>query len=243
MNREALALFLECFPESGKEAEMILKYAEEYGQLHILKQDGIAVNMLCTAYLKDIGAEYIFAAGTKPECRKKGFFRRHLEETVGKRPAVLIPETESLFPMYERLGFSPIYAFEADINGDGSGKEFDGTPEELYEIYNSSAQFPKKDFPLFRATLNTHICCGGKIRTKNGVAILTYNGNAVDIFAPDGKSAVEAAKSADIGQYKAIFPIDFEEELKKQGINYRKKSIAMGKNLENAKIYLNTLFN
>lgn len=242
---EALNLFIGCFPESGDETAIILDYAAKHGKIHILNKNGVAANMVCTANISDKGfnAQYIFAAGTKPEYRNKGLFRKHLEDIIGNSPALLIPENESLFPMYEKLGFRRIYCLEADTNGDGSAINFTGDINELYEIYKSSYQFPKKDIALFEATVTAHLIYGGEIKIKNGSAVLISDGNAVDIFAINPKNAVEAAKRANYGKYKAILPLICAKELEAQNIHYRKKSIAMGKNIENAEIYLNTLFN
>lgn len=242
---DAKKLFLECFDTNINEADIIIGYAEKHGNIHLLRQGGFAANMICTTRIEDgdFEADYIFAVCTKPEFRGLGLFKRHLEHVTGNSPALLIPENESLIPMYKNLGFLPVYFLEADINGNGNADEFTYGIDVLYGIYENSEQFPKKNYELFEATINAHIGYGGRIFIHGDSAMLIYENSITDVFAPSERKALDIAMSAPVGSYKAMFPIGYEEILLSENIIYRKKSVIMGRNLPNTQIYINTLFN
>lgn len=242
---EAKRLFLECFDSDEEEADIILGYAAEFGKIDTLYRNGEAVNMVCSTKIidNDFRSDYIFAVCTKPNYRKQGFFRKQLDVLFGDSPVVLIPENESLIPFYLRLGFEPIYVTEADINGSGQAKEFTGDIKTLYNNYKSSIQFPKKDINLFEASIKAHISYGGIIKCINNSAILIIDGRVTDVYAPNESEALNAAKSALNGKYKAIFPLSCSDVLNKHGIEYSKKCIAMGKDLRHTDLYINNLFN
>ncbi len=241
---EAINLYRECFAVYSDEAETILSYAERYGRICPIEQDGKTAGMICLTRISDgeFEAEYIFAACVTPEHREKGLFRKNLETLIGEKPSLLIPENESLFPMYEKLGYKPIYCLEADIEGENTAVDFGGTVDELYEIYKSSFQFPKKDIALFKAVIGAHLAYGGKIKRLGDCIALIFQGNAVDIFAPTAKNALRMANSL-YGRYKAIFPLECEAVLRGAGAIFGKKRIAMAKNIPQTNIYINTLFN
>ncbi len=248
MNADAKELFAECFEATQEEADIIMGYAEKHGHIDILYQDGTAVNMICQSTLSadGNGILYLFACCTKKEHRKKGLFRKQLDSIIGNRRAMLIPENESLFPMYEGLGFSPIYHLEAEIAGNCTAEGFDGIIDELYEIYKKSFPTPKKDLYLFESTIKAFLLYGGKIMRYKSTAMLVSDGKITDIYASDENAAVEAAINCLDGNYKAIFPYSCREMLDRQGIKYDIKSLALSKNVGKAQaeqIYINNLFN
>lgn len=240
-----IELFKQCFDTSDAETEIIMGYAERHGKIHFIYDGKTAVNMICVAPLEFQGftAQYIFAVCTKSEYRRQGLFRKHLEAVVGDSPALLIPENKTLTAMYEKLGFSPIAYLEAEISAKGGAEEFNGTIEELYRIYKRCNQSPKKDFELFKATVNAHLHYGGKIFTVEDCAMFICEDIITDIFASTTEKIIRTAFSAKIGQYKAILPLDAQEILKSNGINCKDISIVMAKNMPNPQIYINTLFN
>lgn len=241
---EAERLYRKSFAVYSDEPEIILGFAEKHGNISLIKQDGATAGMICTADIRDgdFSAQYIFAACISPEYRGKGLFRKHLNELCESKPTILIPENEDLFSMYEHLGFVDVVCLEADIDGENTAEDFDGTFDELYEIYKSSFQFPKKDSSLFKAAIKAHLAYGGEIKRQGASAILVFNGNAVDIFSPTADLAVSSAKSL-IGRYKAVFPLECANALNDAGIAFSEKKIAMAKNILNTNIYINTLFN
>ncbi len=242
---EPISLYRECFTVYGDEPEIIIKHAHYHGDIFLYFQERRAVNMICTSRIidGDFDAEYIFAVCTKPEYRNRGIFRKRLEEVIGDTPCVLIPENESLYAFYERLGFSPVYALEAEIEGEKELSEGIITPEELYGIYRKCFQFPKKPQKLFIASLKTHIEYGGKLFTDGKSAVLTYGDSITDIYAPTPEDALGISKRVFDGKKKAIFPLDCEALLKARSINYENKKTAMVRNISTPNIYINTLFN
>lgn len=243
--KDALPLYRECFKVYGEEDELILGYAAKHGKIHILRQDGLAVSMICTAEITDgnFKAQYIFAVCTKPEYRNRGLFRNHFETVIGETPSLLIPENENLFGFYERFGYKPLHCLEAEINGQNKSKAFDGSFDELYEIYNTSFQFPKKDIRLFKAAINAHTACGGEVKRFGSCVFLIDGGTVTDVFAATAETAVQGIMNACGGRFKAILPPETADELQKNGIKFRKKKIAMGRNIPSVPIYINTLFN
>ena len=241
---EAERLYRESFTVYGNEPGIILEYAERYGRIHFIEHENQIAGMICTAHLRDgdFAAEYIFAACISAGHRGKGLFRKTLDEIFGSEPSVLIPENDGLFSMYEKMGYTPIFCLEAEMFGENTSEEFNGSSDELYEIYKSSFQFPKKDICLFKAAIKAHLAYGGEIKRFENSVVLVYGGNAVDIFSPTLKEAVSSAKSCR-GNYKALLPLECADALKRENIDFSKKKIAMSKNILNTDIYINTLFN
>lgn len=242
---EAVALYRECFTVYGNEPEIIINHAYHNGEIHIYRDCDKPINMICASRISDgeFDAEYIFAVCTKPKYRGKGIFRKRLEAVIGDTPCVLIPENESLFAFYEKLGFSPIFSLEAEIEGEAQLSESSITPEELYEIYKNCFQFPKKPKELFVASIKAHLEYGGKIFADGKSAVLTYDGNITDVYAPTPEDALDLASQIYDGKYKALFPLECENLLISQNIKYEKKKTAMGRNLHSHDVYINTLFN
>lgn len=242
---DALALYRECFTVYGNEPEIIIKHAYEHGDIRLYRENGRAVNMICTSRITDgeLDAEYIFAVCTKPEYRKRGIFTKHLDAVIGNKACILIPENESLFDFYERFGFSAIYALEAEIEGNKELPETDITAEEIYGIYKNCFQFPKKPKELFIASVNAHLEYGGKIFTDGKSAVLTYENGITDIYAPTEEDAVSVSKKVFDGKAKAIFPLGCENILNNYKFKYVKKKTAMVKNIKMPNLYINTLFN
>ena len=242
---EPIALYRECFTVYGDEPKIIIEHACKHGKIFLYFENRQAVNMICTSTISDgdFEAEYIFAVCTKPEYRGKGIFRKRLEEVIGDAPCVLIPENESLFAFYEKLGFSPIYSLEAELEGKSTLQTVEITAEEVYGIYKNCFQFPKKPQKLFIASLNAHIEYGGKIFTDGKSAVLVYDGNITDVYAPTPEDALDLTSRIFDGKYKAVFPLECEGILVSRNINYGKKKTAMGRNLRSHDIYINTLFN
>ncbi len=242
---EAVTLYRECFTIHGNEPEIIINHAYEQGKIHIYRENAQAVNMICASSITDgdFDAEYIFAVCTKPEYRGRGIFRNHLKEVIGDNPCVLIPENESLFAFYEKLGFTPLYSLEAEIEGKAQLSESNMTPEELYGIYKDCFQFPKKPKDLFITSIKVHLEYGGRIFTDGTSAVLTYENAITDIYAPSEKEALAVSKRVFDGKYKALFPLECMETLDSQNIIYEKKKTAMARNLDSPEAYINTLFN
>lgn len=242
---EACALYRECFTVYGNEPEIIISHAHRHGGINLYRENGRAVNMICTSRITDgeLDAEYIFAVCTKPEYRNRGIFSKQLDTVIGNKACVLIPENESLFSFYERFGFSAIYALEAEIEGNKELPETDMIAEEIYGIYKNCFHFPKKPKELFIASVNAHIEYGGKIFTDGKSAVLTYENNITDIYAPTEEDAVSVSKRVFDGKYKAIFPLGCEKTLNAYNISYAKKKTAMIKNIKMPNLYINTLFN
>lgn len=240
---DALDIYRECFELCGGDDELILGFAAKHGKIHIKYENGTAVNMICEAEMGDSGFCYIFACATPKGFRKKGIFRRHTDEVIGNRPAILIPESEELFAVYTRLGFVPIYHLETESEGSCEElPDFEGDIAEMYGIYKSSCACPEKGYELFAASVKAFFAYGGKAKLADGVPMLVRNGVATEIFAPDAERALSAAKACK----RACLPLRFSEKLDEHGIKYEKKCIAMAKNIPPEavqKIYINNLFN
>ncbi len=247
MNTDARELFAECFDTNEDEINIIFDYAENHGHIDMLYLDGTAVNMICQSVLNANGLDilYLFACCTKKEYRNKGLFRKQLDFVIGNKPAMLIPENESLVPMYEALGFSPIYHLEAEITGEGTAEEFDGSIDELYEIYKSSNPSPKKDFHFFESTVKAFLSDWGRILRYNGTVMLASLTRVTEIYAKSAQEAIVAAKHFRNGSYKVLLPLAFKHELEKQSIKHETKLLAMVKNinLQADEIHINNLFN
>lgn len=242
---DADRLYRRCFTVYGNEPEIILGFAEQHGQISFITQDGKSVGMVCHAEICDrgINAIYIFAACVLPEYRGLGLFKNKLAQVIGKKEAVLIPENESLFAMYEKLGFSPLYCLCAEIDGKCRATDFGESRDALFKIYQASFQFPQKSRALFDAAIDAHLAYGGKIKLYKSTAILTNENGVCDVFAPTPSEAVIAAKHAIDGRFKAVLPLNCLNALAESQIKFTKNKIAMAKNINHLQIYINTLFN
>ncbi len=245
---DAKKLFSVCFDTDEKEAEIIIGFAEKHGSIHIKRAENEAVNMICSCEITDgdFKADYLFACCTKPEFRNLGLFKKHLFEVIGDKSAVLLPENESLFPFYERLGFSPIYHLEVTTDAFDGAKEVSVSLETLFKTYQSSILFPKKDFSAFSSTVSAFLHYGGVIKEKNGVFFTVIGDRITEIFAESEEEIVSLLKNSKSGRQKLMLPQGFKELLSENKIEFTKNAVAMAKNLSPSqieKIYLNNLFN
>lgn len=243
--KKAKELYFSCFSTDEVEAELILDFAYRHGQISFLKQEGREAGMICTCGLEDgdFSALYVFAACVEKKFRGRGLFRELLHETTRDRAAVLIPQTQELFLMYGHLGFLPIFHLETVIDGGGEAVPFEGTPEELYRIYQSSDCFPKKSRPLFEASVSAFLHYGGRVMAVGGTVFLLNEGRVSEVFAKDPYEAVACLKKGVGMGVKAMFPLRYGQALTKMGLEYEKNAIAMCKDIDCSKIYINNLFN
>lgn len=242
-DKELFALFCECFPDTQKEALLILDFAERCGRIHKRYIEGELACMVCTAPISDFGleAEYIFACGVKPKHRGKGLFKKTLCEVIGEGCAMLIPEREELYSMYERLGFAPIYCIEAFFGGDGSGFRDCGR-DELKKAYEAAAIYPKISENMLDYTANAFLSYGGSIVTDGNAAVFMQDGRATEILASDEQRMLAAAAKCK----SAYLPCGLAQTLDEMGTEYKKIKLAAVKNLPDRKaesIYINNLFN
>ncbi len=248
VSQEAKTLFLECFDSKEDDAETVLGFASEFGRVSLRYAKNKAASMICSAEIKDgdFRADYIFACCTSPEFRNRGLFKAHLDEIVGEKPVILIPERDELFKMYEHLGFEPIYHLEAEFFGNRNATDLHRNVTEIFSLYQNSNVFPKKSKALFDASLKAFLSYGGEIKEKDGTVMLVNGRTVTEIFAKTEENAINAAKDCFDGRFLVMFPLSFEAALKNQNIKYEKKSIAMAKNLnplQLSQIYFNNLFN
>ncbi len=235
---EARALYTSRFP--FPDGKTVLDYAEKHGGIHLLYKDGIAVNLILTAPLTG-GITYIFGAATRIGCERRGYFAENLQKAVGSAPAALIPAGRELFPLYTRLGFTPLTVLKARPKGDTPVSCSDIPQGELRRAYEGCFQHPKKGKSLFAACVKSHLECGGGVaKLAEGVYALTENGCITDVFAesPDNAAKAVAAASAPY----AVLPRECAAALDNAGIKYTETEFAFGKNLPEG-CYINTLFN
>ena len=241
---EIKELFIECFPDTIKEADIILEYVEKHGRIHCEYSSDTLVNIICTSSVNDksVYFEYIFACGTKKEARGRGIFKRKLLEVIGNKPALLIPENDSLIPMYESLGFTPIYCIKADFGVRKSYSVQEIGIEELYNAYTQSACLPKKNFSLFEASMRAFLSYGNKILREENGFLLMEGETATEIFAKSKEEMLLLAR----GCKSALLPLCLEDEIKQLNIPHSKKCFAMAKGIKHENFddfYINNLFN
>jgi hypothetical protein len=244
----AFTLFSECFETDEKEARIILEFAEKHGKLFLKKQEDEVANMICLCEIKDkdFCADYLFACCTKEKFRKKGIFKNHLFEIIGSKSAVLIPENETLFGFYEKLGFVPIKHLEIMTDAFDDFRDCEITKEELFEAYKSSCVFPKKDFFTFCAAIDAFLHYGGSIKEKDGIFMTVIENEITEIFAKSRQEVISLLKKSQNGKTKLLLPFDFKELLAENEIDFSENTVAMAKNVPPSlmnKIYLNNLFN
>ncbi len=243
ISNEVFRLFLECFPDTENEAEIILSFAERCGEIHETHINGELANIICTArvFENPLCVEYIFACGTSEKHRGKGIFRERLNEITANNCAVLIPENESLFAMYEKMGFEALYCIEAEFGGSGA-EDCEISAKELYELYKSCCIYPKKSANAFEASYNAFLSYGNKVKKQKNAIILMQGETASEIFAPDEEAMLCAARACK----KALLPLSFASRLDELRIKYRIKKLAAAKNLPaelKSKLFINNLFN
>lgn len=244
----AFKLFSECFETDEEEARIILGFAEKHGSILFKKQKGEIANMICRFEIKDkdFCADYLFACCTKEKFRKLGLFKEHLFEVIGNKSAVLIPENETLFGFYEKLGFLPVKHLEVTTDAFDDFRVCELTSEALFEVYKSSCAFPKKDLPAFCATIDAFLHYGGRIKENGGIFATVIDDKITEIFAKSRQEVVSLLKKSQNGKSKLLLPLDFKELLCENGIEFSENTVAMAKNVSPPlmkKIYLNNLFN
>ena len=243
MNADKIrALFCECFPDTVNEADIILGFAREHGKIHETSIGERLASIACTCPIKDNGfyAEYIFACGTKAEFRGQGLFSRQLEKITDGTPALLIPENESLFAMYEHLGFKTVYCLK--LHSESPLPLEEATLEDARLAHKSSFCFPKKSDELFEATAKAFLSYGNEIK-RFGSAVLMMQGEiATEIFAQSKEEALSAALAC---KYSYL-PLDMADMLDAKGLKYERIRIASAKNIPDKildSLYINNLFN
>lgn len=239
---EVKELFVECFSDTANEADIILGFAESHGQIFEKRINGELVNIICTAQVFErLPIEYVFACGTKKEFRGRGIFKEQLNKAIGNKPAILIPENESLFKMYEGMGFEPIYCLEADFGGSGASA-CEISADELYSQYKNCCLFPKKSFNAFNASFSAFLSYKNTVTKHKNAVMLMQGETASEIFAPNEEDMLFAASRCK----KALLPLNMSDKLEKLHIKYRKKKLAAAKNLPyevTNDLFINNLFN
>ncbi len=243
IGKEIKSLFAECFPDTLNEMDIILGFAKQHGEIHEAFIGNELANIVCTAKVfADLPeAEYVFACGTSKKHRGIGIFKKRLNEIIGEKCAILIPENESLFGMYEKLGFESIYCCQAFFGGRGA-KDCESSTQELYKAYESSCLYPKKSISAFEATLRAFRSYGNTVKTANGVPVLVQGNTACEIFAQNEEAMLSAASCFET----ALLPLAFADLLERRGIKYEKTKLASAKNLPEGtaeRMFINNLFN
>ncbi|MBE5868825.1 MAG: GNAT family N-acetyltransferase [Lachnospiraceae bacterium] len=115
--REILPIWQACFGDSEEEIRQFLKILGEDVRTYVYREQGTAVSMvtLIPATLYGKGqvwkAAYLYAVGTLPAYRGKGYSSRLLGQIIRDLQAqeilpFLVPSKKDLVPFYERLGLS-----------------------------------------------------------------------------------------------------------------------------------------
>ena len=242
VDKELLPLFCECFPDTVNEAEIILGLAEKQGKIHKTHINGVLASVICTSPIKDrdFCAEYIFACGTKPEFRGKGLFRNQLDKVIGEKAAILIPENEGLFAMYERLGFKTVYCLKAHFGG--SGIFCSATAEEAISACENACLFPKKSGLMLEAATKAFLSYGNEIKKCGDAVLLMQDGVATEIFAKSESEMLSAARACET----ALLPLSMQSLLDRENIKYEITKLASAKNIPDEvlqRIFINNLFN
>ena len=163
---EALPLWLICFTEDGQEEiRALLSLLSEDGVM-LSAADGekaVAQALLLPLTLDGREGYYLYAVGTHPDYRGRGYMRacllaaREYAEERKKDFLILIPATAQLGDTYRHAGFTVELPLSADERGEHpvyrlqEGERllpFDGDLRELYRRYGGECSFS-----LFCATL------------------------------------------------------------------------------------------
>lgn len=134
---------------------------------------------------------YIFAAWVKPEYRGRGVFRRLMESAEdimrsrGYAFALVVPETEALFPMYEKFGYTEKvengfpYASNREIL-----REYNPTDDVymIWKVYSKTHDMFAKDMEFFNHVMRDSEENGRFFAiAKNGYIVYSprYDGNII----------------------------------------------------------------
>lgn len=234
-----------------KDADEILGYAREHGEVHYLYDGEWITSMLCLCKLED-GIKYLFAVATHPVYRNQGLFKKNLLlATKYEDKIVCIPEDISLFPLYEKLGFTRFGGvLQVKSDGDGSllAKRTDTADlDELYRIYKSSPLYPHKPKELFLSTIRYHLLYKGTVITDGSFYALADRSDIIELCLPAGKEEklLELIKALSDGTNKILLPEKYRDILKKNHIPYRRRKIFALKSdiLDPNDLYVNILYN
>jgi ribosomal protein S18 acetylase RimI-like enzyme len=245
------ALYRFCFDADQNDADEILGFARRHGEVHYLFDGDRITSMLCLCTLEN-GLKYLFAVATHPDYRNQGLFRKNLLlSTRSEDDIVCIPEDSSLFPFYEKLGFTR-FGSVLQVKSDGNGtllsqKNNAADIDKLYEIYKSSALYPHKTAELFASTIKYHILYKGTIITDGSFYALADGHNIKELCLPTGEEdrLPELVKKLSNGKNTITLPAFFHPIFAKNNIFCRRKKLFALKSdtLNTNNLYINILYN
>ena len=248
---KANALYRFSFDADENDANEILGFARKHGEIYYLFDGDRITSMLCLCTLEG-GIKYLFAVATHPNYRNQGLFRKNLLlSTRSEDNIVCIPEDSSLFPFYEKLGFTRFGSI-LQVKSDGDGTFLDQRTDvvdidQLYAIYKSSALYPHKTAELFASTINYHILYKGTIITDGSFYALANGNNIRELCLPAGEEdrLPELIKKLSNGKNTVTLPAFFLPILKNNNIFCRRKKLFALKSdtLNTNNLYINILYN
>ena len=171
----ALPLFHACFPQDDEEqTQQLLSMLKSEGVLLQGKSEGTVVcqGLLLSVSLYGGHGYYLYALGTHPSHRGRGYMRAWLEKAqeLARKEArdfmLLIPATEELAKTYARAGFKESLPLAANLTGEKCAYRlphdlervaFDGDLEELRRRYDGTLSFPLFYASLFSVSDTTEI--------------------------------------------------------------------------------------
>ncbi len=178
----------ECFP--GEEAFAELFFREIYDEECelVCELDGEIAGILSAFPCKfgELSAKYIYGVGTRKKFRSRGVAAALIakgEEACDF--AVLIPQTESLFAFYEKLGYTELFRVSKEEISPRGSLDFRLAEEgdipylnEVYEKCLGSVLHPERDLRHWETTISEYRLSGGGIAVFDG---------GYFVFARDGE--------------------------------------------------------
>ena len=122
-------LWQQAFGDSDAVLEAFFATGFSEDRCHYIQENGVLVSALSwfDCELKGEKLAYLYAVATDEKCRGRGLARRLMEETheileeKGYAGAILVPGSEELFAMYEKLGYRTVTAVREFSAEQGSG--------------------------------------------------------------------------------------------------------------------------
>lgn len=175
ISEAVLPLWLACFPDDGEEeVRHLLSLLADGGLWLRADEDGEAAcgGLLLPVTLGGRQGYYLYAIGTRPAFRGRGYLRAFLSAAKEKARAdgmdflILIPATEALSELYRRYGFTEELPLAADAEGGHpvyrlprglTLTPYDGDARKLYARYRGPLSFPVFCATLFSVADKTRI--------------------------------------------------------------------------------------
>ncbi len=257
---ELIRLYCIAFEEDTPSAKEILGYARDHGEIHYITIDDRVASILCLTELEG-GLTYLFAAATHPDYRGHGLMAENLAQSISDtRPLVCIPQSESLFSLYAKLGFSGTGGVLCTtVRGTDEVSDLDDNIDltALYEIYTASSLYPKKPEELFYSTLRTHLMFGGQVIHGEGYYALWQPNNETQgrpakamvnelcIVKDKEEDLLSILRSLAVGETSITLPVFAKPILDGASIpyDYNKIFALRSRDLDPKDLYINILYN